>query len=138
MESGLVPNDEDDYDGEFTDAEYDYICEDGKAPRTFLPFSGNQIDGKAGLYKTEFGTTPTERVVELRAEDQEMIEAQQQQFLEYLANWQSQTQKPSDNDYDRFAHGLTFSPQVSTISGKEHERDVMGTKVHSKWNIFKA
>ena len=142
MEGGLVPDDDEEYDGELTDEDlaYDYIGEGGKVvPRTFVPFSRGQIDGKADLYQKEFGFD-ADKVAELGAPDQVMMEAQQQQFMEYLANWQSQTHKPTvgDNDYDRFAHGLTFSPQVSTISGQEYERDVMGTKVHSKWNLFKA
>ena len=81
-----------------------------------------------------------DKVAELGAQDQAMMKAQQQQFRKYLANWQSQTHKPTvrDNNYDEFAHGLTFSLQILTISDQEYKRDVMGTKVHSKWNLFKA
>jgi len=106
-------------------------------PRTFLPFTHD--GAKGDNYTKEFGMDGNDKMAQLDPEEQAMMEAQQRQFLEYLSQWQSKaTPAVGDNDYDRFAHGLTFSPQVSTISGKEYERDVYGTKVHNKWNLFKA
>lgn len=141
MESGLCPEDEEELSEDYSDL--DYADARPRAirglPRTIPPiYDADQDLPKESPYRTDYGFG-CERPMIGYTKESDFLDGhhvQRNSGIEYT--WNPGTLE--SQDFDRFARGLTFSPvpQVATVTNKQLERDVIGAKVHSKWNLFKA
>lgn len=141
MESGLCPEDEEELSDDYNDLDYADAHPGGirGLPRTIPPiYDAEQDLAKESPYRTEYGFGYERPMTGYTKEapPDAPFDDHRVQRMEYT--WKPGTL--DSQDFDRFARGLTFSPgpQVATVTNKQLERDIIGTKVHSKWNLFKA
>ena len=156
MESGLCPDDDEDLD--YADLEPDAGVGVAMANArlngmnsTFFPFPDHMVNEKDRVARMDHYDAIWNNGNN-HLQDKALM---QQQFMEYLSNWKNHSNNSMNSgsklfnnnegeQEDRFANGYTFAPirdpvsSVSMISRNELQRDIVGNKVHSKWNLFKA
>lgn len=145
METGLAPDDDDD------DLMYSDLADEttgiraGRLPALVPPFSsysvdekGEQVGGTQYSYDTEYGME-CERGLPNAPVDGSFGN-KEQMMLAYVNAWKQTAGNEFDEQTLAAMFGNSFSPErgIKTVSSRELERDTIGNKVHSKWNLFKA